>query len=59
MSNLTEAQKRAAKLLMDVVVDMGTYIDTPTMRKDPVWIDLYRQGGEALRAATEAGFKNQ
>ena len=59
MSDLTEAQKRAVKMLMDVVVDMGTYLDTPDMRKDPVWLALYAQGGEALRAAGEAGLKNQ
>lgn len=59
MSDLTEDQKRAVKMLMDVVVDMGTYIDTPDMRNNPVWLELYISGGEALRAAREAGFKNQ
>ncbi len=59
MSNLTEAQEKAAAMLIDAVVELGTYIDVPDLRKDPVGMAIYRRGGEALRAATEAGFKNQ
>jgi hypothetical protein len=59
MSELTEAQKRAVKMLMDAVVDMGTFIDTPDLRKDPAGRLIYRRGAAALRAATEAGFTNQ